>query len=114
MRLVPCAQLGERLDGRGRSERREPRVEVALHSVLQIDRTVVVLAFCVVGARADSPEQKILLRILRGDAGDVGGIEDNRALLLQYGKRVFHHLQLIGVETAAETFRSRHGDALVK
>ena len=73
-----CAQLGQRLDRRRCAERREPRVEVALHAVLEDDRAVGVPALRVVEAAADAPEQQVRRRVRRDDARDVGRIDDRR------------------------------------
>ena len=57
VRRVPLAQLGQRLDRRGRPERGQPLVEVALHAVVQHARL--------------SGQQQVVLRVVGDHAGDV-------------------------------------------
>ena len=68
---------------------------------LNDDRAVRVLAFRLVDAGADAPEQEVVAGVLVDDARDVGRIDDDRALLLEDRDRLGHHLRLIGVEAAA-------------
>ena len=105
VRFVVRNQVGERLQWRRGAERVEPLVEVALHAVLQVDRAVLVLAAPLVDARALAPQHEVVLRVLVDDARDVGGIDDDRALLLQHGNRLFHRLLLLVVEPTARGAR---------
>ena len=97
----------ERLHRRRRAERRQPLVEVALHAVLERDRAVLVAAACVVGARADSPQRVVLLRILVDHARNVGGVDDDGAFALEHGDGLGHHLRLVGIQAAARLDRRR-------
>ena len=94
--------------GAGGAERGEPRVEVALHAVLQHHRAVGVLALGPVGAAARAPGQEVVLRVGVDDARDVGRVDDLGALGLQHRDGVGHRLGLRLVQPAARFLLARH------
>src|SRR5262249_57247648 len=98
---------------RRRAERGEPRVEVALHAVLQIHGAVLVLAAALVGARALTPEQEVVLRIGVDDTRDVRRIDDDGALRFQHCDRLLHRFLLIVGQAAPGVGFSRWREALV-
>src|SRR5262249_20930748 len=110
---VPGAQLGQRLHRCAGPQAREPFVEVALHAVFEDYRTARVLALRLVGAPADLPAQDVLVLVLVDHARKIRRINDDRALLLEDGDRLRHHLRLVGVETAARLLGTGRRDALV-
>ena len=65
-------------------------------------------------ACADGPQQEVALRIGRDDARDVGRIDDDRALLLEHGDGLGHHLRLLGVQAAARSLRARRRRRVVE
>ena len=114
MRQVPLAQLGQRLDRRGRAERREPLVEVPLHAVLEGDRAIRVPASGVAPARADVPGEEVVLPVLVHDARDLGRIHDDGALLFQDRDRLRHQLRLIRVQAPAGLLGAGRRDLVVE
>src|SRR5579864_2192846 len=88
-------------------------VEVALHAVLEVHRTVLVLAFRLVRTRTIGPQQEIVLWILAHEARNFGGIDDLRALLFQNRDGIRHHFRLIWIEAAAFPFLAGKLDAVV-
>ena len=99
-RGVELPKLGQGLHGRAGTERAEPRVEVALHPVLEDDRALLVRALALRGARADR-ESQIVARLVRIDhARDDHRIDDDRALALEDLDRVGHRGGLRFVEPA--------------
>ena len=109
---VPLAQLGQRLHRRGGAEGGEPLVEIALHAVGEIDRAL--LALHVVHVGADAPEEVVVGGVLVDDAGDVGGIDDDRALRFEDVDRVIHRLGLLGIESAARRGRAGRRELVVE
>ena len=56
-------------------------------------------------------KREIILRIVVDEAGNLGRIDDDRALLLQDFDRVRHALGLFGIQPAASAAASRQRDS---
>ena len=101
VRDVPHAQPQQILDRCPVAEQRQPRVEVALHAVLEGDRAVGVASLGLLEATARIPVQEVVGGRRLHDAGNVGGIDDHGALRLEHGDDVVHRRLLRGRESTA-------------
>src|SRR5262249_38369054 len=111
---IPGDQIFQRFQRRSRTEAVEPLVEVALHSVFEVDRAVLVLAASVVDAAAGVPQHEIVLRILVDHARDIRRIDNDGAALFQDGDRVVHHPSLRVVQPTPGILFAGWRDAVVE
>ena len=87
--------------GARRAERPQPRVEVALHAVLEDDGAVLVPSLAVAGTAADAPRQQVLRSgSRRHNRRNVGRVHDRRALAAARPPSPRHHRALRVVQAA--------------
>ena len=101
VRDVPLPQPQQVLHRRPIAKQRQPRVEVALHAVLEGDRAVGVTSLGLLEATAGIPIEEVVGRHRFHHAGNVCGIHDHRPLRLEHGDHVIHGRRLRRSESPA-------------
>ena len=114
MRDVPLPQRGERRQRRLVAQGGQPRVEVALHAVLEDARAIRILSAGVVEATARIPVEQVVVGLRGNNAGNHHRIHDRRALRAQHCDHLIHHDPLRRRETATRPGAAARHHAVVE
>src|SRR5439155_17067057 len=84
------------------SEGRKPMIEIAFHAVVQDDGTIRIAALGISRAGTNIPSIDVLLWIRIDHAWNLGGIDNDDAVLLQDIDRLGHGFSAFGVQAVVK------------